>query len=337
MSEPGLTDNSKLPIDPDVKVPPSVAAASAAADAAHAAAYNTQPAPAAPSPPPPEPIPPPPPPPAPQGHTPEYFAMKGRFDQSQMVIGGLQEQMTELGTELARAEAQLRSMQAERVDPNQGQRRPGQAPRRMITDEDVNTYGPELIDFVRRAAVEAVAPEIDQTRQQVRQVSQRVGSVAQADTMGVLDRDIPDWRQINNSPRFKQWCRLPDVYSGRVRAELLNAAFQAADAPRVVAFFRGFLAEEQATGQLSSPQDQPVTIPPRQAAMSLESIAAPGAAKPAGGTTPGPAADKPVFTRAQISYFYSQQGRAAYVGRDSDRQRDEEAIFAAQRDGRVRG
>ncbi len=122
---------------------------------------------------------------------------------------------------------------------------------------------------------------------------------------------------------------------------MLNAAFQAADAPRVAAFFKGFLAEEVATGNAPAPQPEPgITSPPRQAAVSLDTLAAPGRAKPASGDSSVPA-DKPVFTHAQIAQFYRNTreaglGKGPYAGREADRKRDEVAIFTAQAEGRIR-
>ena len=116
----------------------------------------------------------------------------------------------------------------------------------------------------------------------------------------------------------------------------VNAAFQAADAPRVLAFFKGFINDEVATGQMTAPTAQPAATPaPRQAAVSLESIAAPGRARPATGDTQVPV-DKPIFTRNQIADFYTRVRQGQYNGRDQDKMRDEAAIFAAQREGRVR-
>jgi hypothetical protein len=193
------------------------------------------------------------------------------------------------------------------------------------------------VDFVTRAARGAVEPDLNQVTQQLRQTSQRVQQTARQRMEGELDGSMPEWRQLNTNPRFKQWASLPDIYSRQLRRDLINDAAKAADAPRVAAFFKAFLAEEQATGQMPTLQPPPVeTPPPRQAAVELSTLASPGRAKPAAGNGYANAADKPVFTRAQISRFYSNEGRAAYAGREADRQRDEQEIYAAQREGRVR-
>jgi len=268
--------------------------------------------------------------------------MKGRYDQASETIGSMQGQMQELGDELVRAQGSIQRLRENLSAPPQpGTPRPG-APRPLVTDADRETYGPELLDTIARVAREAVSPDLAVVQNQNRQVSQRVAQQGQGALFGDLDRDVPTWRTINVDPRFKVWCRLPDVYSGQVRGKMLNAAFQAADAPRVIAFFKGFLAEEQATGQMPTQQPLPQAgqqppPAPRQAAISLDTLAAPGRAKPATGDNPANAADKPVFTRAQIAAFYSDVRKGVYNGRDADKQRDEAAIFAAQREGRVRG
>lgn len=353
------------PVDTSVVIPASVRRAAEAANAIHAAAYKTDP-PAAPEPvaltPAPEPVAQTPAPepvaqtPAPQpvAQTPapqpvaqepqpdpadanvspeqwqhRYLSMKGRFDQSQITIGSMQQQMAELGDEMVR----LQNSMTRQPAPRPAAPAP---PPRLLTDADVQTYGPELLDVISRAAREAVAPEIQNVAQQSRQVSQQLTRQGTAGLYQQLDEKVPNWKVINVDPRFKLWCRSHDVYSRQVRGKLLNEAFQAADAPRVIAFFEGFQNEEVATGNAPAPQQQPQTPAPRQAAVQLETLAAPGRAKPAGGDSPASAADKPVFTRTEIATFYANVRKGAYAGRDADKARDEAAIFSAQREGRVR-
>ena len=344
---------AQLPIDESVKLPPSILQAAALAEAAHKAAYSgeqtptestAQPEASVETPPPPQPeVQPPPPqsvhpqqppePPVEMGSVEQehhrYLSMKGRYEQATQTIGSMQEQMQQMGDELMRLQ---RMVTQQRQAPSP----PPSPPKPLVTDKDLEAYGPELIDVVKRAALEAVSPELARLNQTTQQVRQSVVKQSQAGVYQQLGASIPNWTEINNSPRFKAWAGLRDVYSGEVRSKLLNAALQAADAPRVVAFFRGFLAEEQATGQAPEPQHEAAT--PRQAAVPLEMLAAPGRAKPApGGTMPGSPADKPIFTRAQISEFYTRVRQGAYNGRDADKARDEAMIFSAQKEGRVRG
>lgn len=350
------------PVDTSVTVPASVKAAAEAAEAAHKAAYP----PPAPEPPPeappaqPEalqltqdaPAAPPETPPAPpaleQGHIPEsgetgswehrFHGMRGRFEQSQKTLEQMQDTMTQLGDELMRTQQALQFARRGNMERRQQPPQRPQGPPQTVTKEDIDTYGPELIDLVTRAARGAVAPDLQQVTRQVRHTSQQVALTAQQRMEADLDRVLPQWREINVSPRFKQWVSLRDVYSNAVRRELINDAAQAADAPRLAAFFNAFLDEERATGQLPAttpppPQDTPPA--PRAPAVPISSLAAPGRARPASGNGIA-STDKPVFTLAQVKAFYSNEGRKAYVGRDADRQRDEQMIIEAQREGRVR-
>ena len=340
------------PVDPDVPVPPAVKAAAARAEAIHAQAYQT-PAPE----PAPQPAPPPPPVTAPVTGTPEpqsapepqpapepqaepasqpdaapdwqarYNAMKGRFDQSQGTINELQGQMSQLGDEV------MRLTQTVQARPPQLR----SVPQPLLTAEDERTFGPELIDVVKRAAQSIVAPVISEVEQRTQRLTQQVQQNTMATLYERLDNDLPDWRTINVSPRFKSWLALRDLYSGAVKRELLMDAFRRADAPRVLQFFKGFVSDEQATGQMPAPQpgaqDAPSPLP-RAPAVPLGSLSTPGRAHPA--STTGATTDKPVFTRDNIRWFYSNEGLAAYAGRPDARKTDEQRIFDAQRDGRVR-
>ena len=208
----------------------------------------------------------------------------------------------------------------------------------MLTPEDEQTYGQELIDFTRRAAQEAVAPELESNQRQIKSLEQRLTREAQVGLQHTLDVQIPEWRDINLDDRFKQWLRLPNVYSGRIRHQMLSDAYQAANAPLVVQLFRDFIADEEATGN-STPAptaEQPAQPVPRRAAASLAVLAAPGKAKPAGGDTAVPA-DKPSFTRAQIARFYATVRAGGFAGREVEKDRQEREIFSAQNEGRITG
>lgn len=359
------------PIDPNVQIPESVRRAAAKAEAYYApqppvadppVAPEPQADPAAPlQPPPPEPpvdpavapeppkprkpraaqrvaapAPAEPPPPAPPPADPDvpeaqwehrFRSMKGRYDANQGVMAQMQEQMSLMAQELARTQALLTNPVNQPPPPSS-----------LITDLDRQNYGTDLIDLTTRVAREAVEPELNAVKQDNQRLQKRVLQQSQQGVIEHLDAEIPNWREIRASERFQRWLSLPDIYSGVVRKQTIDAAYAAASAPRVLAFFRGFLAEEVATGNIDPPvASQQPTPAPRTAAVPLDTIAAPGRARPAsGGNTPAPAEDKPTFTRAMITAFYNDIRAGRWAGRDQDRAAYEQAIFAAQREGRIR-
>jgi hypothetical protein len=359
-----VNSDAKLPIDESVKLPPSVQAQIDAANATHAAAYAPEPSPQ-PDPAAAEPSPQPDPQPqpvqvAPQPEAPapeaapqpaqphdgypdknaqlsspqwrhEYLSMKGRYEQATQTLGSMQEQMTEMGDEIIRLQQVLRQA------PQQGQPQ-SQQPQSLLTEADQQIAGPEMLDLIQRAAKAALLPELQQHQQVVRNIQQTQSRAATQQIHNALFDAVPDWVAINRSPRFKSWCGSRDIYSGMPKGELLRRAFAAGDTARVIAFFKGFLSEEQATGQQPSDQSgQPYpNTPARTPAMSLEQLAAPGRAKPATGSDAPTPADKPIFTRHQISQFYADVRREAYAGREAEKNATEQAIFLAQREGRVR-
>lgn len=285
----------------------------------------------------PEPVPPPEQTPAPTTQPSggdwehRYLSMQGRYNAAQKTIGSMQEQMRELGDELVRTQQLIT-----RTAP---QEQHTQQPVKLLTDADTETYGNEIIDLVKRAARETFEPELQKVQQENQQLRQRMSRDAQLSVVQTLDRDLPNWREINRNPRFKQWLSLRDLKARVVRKKLLDEAYAAADAPSVVSFFRDFVGDEVATGNMeTTPQPQPSAQAPapRQAAVPLESLAAPGRARPASGDNAMPA-DKPVFTRGQIQQFYANVRRGVYAGREVDKDKLERQIFSAQAEGRVRG
>ena len=339
------------PIDPSVKIPAGVLAAAARADELHKSIYATEPTPAPTPEPAPEPrteaqapeaaSPPPPaaaeppvevttPPPAPEADWERrYKAMKGRYDAE---VPRLKSQLQELGEE----NAQLRqALAAARVAPQTQPETPAELQaERLITPEEEADYGVDFLAVVGKKAQEIVQPYVKKIQELERQLS-GVGEVVVQDVrsrmFSHLDDKVPSWREMNTNPAFLDWLDLPDLYSGVKRKELLAAAYERNDAPRVAAFFTGFLSQEAV---VSPAKPHPAAAAEPQ--VPLESLAAPGRAKSAGGPSSAPAAEKPIFTRADISRFYADVASGKYRGREADKNRIESLIFEAEKEGRIR-
>lgn len=356
---------TQLSADPNVRVPDHVQAAAKAAEAIHQQFYpkdDTQPpAPAKdalPQPPAPEPLhqaalepdarAPEPQPQAHEEHpapsagdqnvTAEewrhrFLSMQGRYNAAVRDNAAREEQMRQLGQELVRTQELLASVQA----TPQSQPR-AQDHGNLITDEDRANYGDELIDLARRAALSTVTPELDQLRAENQRLTQRVQHTGKRELFAALDAAVPDWRAINTDQRFKLWLRLPNIYTNQLRGNMLKAAVDGAEAPKVISLFKDFLAEASATGQQApaAPNEQPAHQPaPRTPALNLETLAAPGRARPASGDSQVPS-EKPIYSRADISKFYDDKRRGLYAGREADAQTFENDLTAAQREGRIR-
>jgi hypothetical protein len=255
--------------------------------------------------------------------------MEGRFKQGQSLIGQLQETVTELGNEVVQLQATPRYAPPTQVVPPA-------VP--MLRPEDEQTYGADFLDVAQRAALQAVAPQLQRLEQRNQQLERRLQQTSIEGINSALDREVPNWTQINLSPKFKNWLRIRDIYSGRVRQDLLKEAHSAANAARVVSFFKGFLDEEEATGSNEfGQQPSPVSALPVTPQLSLQALSTPGHMRPAQGVDPNQSAANPIWiTTGQIKAFYENIRRGVYLGRDADRANDEAIIFDCQRNCRVR-
>ena len=152
-----------------------------------------------------------------------------------------------------------------------------------------------------------MAPHLQNLEQQNIELRQRLARETRHRLDQAVEQAVPNFREIDRDPYWHRWLLSTDPLSGRMRQDLLNEAIAAADASKVVSFFRGFLQEARAADQASAPSS-------RSAASTSSS--------------------KPIYTRAQISKPYDQHRRRAYRGREAEWAGGAD-IFAAQREGRV--
>jgi hypothetical protein len=182
----------------------------------------------------------------------------------------------------------------------------------MLTRDDVQNFGTDLIDFTQRAAVQAVGPHLQALDQQNADLRQRLAVEARRNLDAIVARAIPNYQDVDRDPNWLSWLAQIDPLSGRQRQQLLNEAISDSDASRVLGFFRQFQA-----GRASSPA-------PSHAASSLS----PGRARSV------PSSGK-VYTRTEIAKLFEQHRRGAYVGREDAWARQEADIVAAGAEGRV--
>ena len=177
--------------------------------------------------------------------------------------------------------------------------------RSLISEAERQAYGDEALSVMSRAAQEVMQPFADQITQQNRALQQQLQQVKARDVYSTLDQNLPDWRRINQDQDWKDWLAQPDIYNGTSRQQLLNQAFAAGDADRVLQFFRGLLDSQQ-----SAPAA-------RTSRMSADNSQA-------------------VITNKQIEDFYDRVRRGLYEGKDKQKMAEEAQIHRAILEGRLR-
>lgn len=279
----------------------------------------------------------------------KYRVLQGKYNAE---VPRLQRQLNELmgrfeqtTQQLTATQNMLASLHQQRAAPPAGQTAAPAASTKLVKDEEIRDYGPDLIDVMRRVAREEVAPAVEQSVQPVKQqlehvnratsqAAERVVQSEQEKLFATLDREIPDWRTVNREEGFLAWLGQLDPYSGEQRGVLLKRAYERLDIPRVLTFFQGYRKENAVvTPPVAAP------APAQEAAAgsqrTLDELVAPGTPK-AGSTGAPSTAGKRIWTQAEIQRFYSDAAQGKYARMKDRRDEIERDIFAAQLEGRIR-
>jgi len=260
----------------------------------------------------------------------KYSVLEGKY---RAEVPRLHDQNRELHEQLNRVEQLLASMSPPEVNAPA----PVETPR--LTEDDVEAWGSDMVDFVKRAAAEMVAEQIqplreenDQLKAMLGQVSSTAKETAREAMLRQLAAQVPDWEAQNVDPGFLAWLNEPDIYSGVSRRQLLTDAFEQNHTARVVALFKGYQAENQPTATPSAPQTVEQETPP-QPVVNMDSLVAPG--KPSQASGDAEQGSAKYFTQQEISAFYADVRSGKYRKRPELRQQIEQEIFDAVNAGRV--
>jgi|SRR5262249_51605468 len=111
-----------------------------------------------------------------------------------------------------------------------------------LTDKDLQDYGSDVLDLAQRAARHALEPEIQRLNEQNANLARHLGIERQRNLYAALDRELPNWREIDSDPSWIGWLHGIHALSGLPRQRWLDDALARGDVHRVVALFRDYLA-----------------------------------------------------------------------------------------------
>lgn len=275
-----------------------------------------------------------------------YRSLKGKHDAELTRLKSENDRLTRalegLTGEVSNLQGVLASMQATRTSAPAAPVADEIPEDFRITAQEREDFGEELLTVAAKAAREKLSPEIATLKAEIARLNSQISGVqgyvqqdARTALFETLNREVPDWGNLNNDPGFLSWLRQVDPYSGDIRQKMLDAALEVNNSARVVAFFRGYLREQAAVAPSASPPQGSGTAATAPQKPSLETLAAPGRAS--GGTgVASPSGDKPIYSQADIARFYSDVMKGRFKGRDAEKARIEADIVAAAREGRLR-
>lgn len=258
----------------------------------------------------------------------KYNVLKGKYDKE---VPRLQHQNNSLQSQLNDMQDQLNELLSRPVQT------PESRQSQHLKPEEIEDYGADMIDVVKRAAREEFEPMIGTLREENERLRQLLGGVQQQSVMNVrdrmleqLDEAVPKWRELNQHPEFLGWLENLDAYSGERRLDMLRQAFDKNNTARVVAFFKGFLNENAA---FSTSREPGSNAAPQ---VGLDTLVAPG--RVSGDSQNRAQEGQPgrTWTQAEIQEFYRDVNRGVYRNNPTERSKLENDIFLAQRENRIR-
>lgn len=147
-----------------------------------------------------------------------------------------------LHQQLKESDTQLRQALSRLVEP---ERAPKPGPRELITQQDIDNFGADMVDMTKRAALAVVQEygaqlsaelrrEFGAMREQFGQVTERVARSQNDLFWDAVRKAVPDWPQVDADPRWIEWLDTRARGAKQTYRELAAAAVAEFDLEPVV-------------------------------------------------------------------------------------------------------
>lgn len=263
-----------------------------------------------------------------------YKTLQGMFKAE---VPRLRSEVARLTDELSTASRKL----AQRVEP------PAPAPQAPATppsSKDTEDFGGDLVEMVRRQAVDAAraefGSEITRLTDLNKDLEAKLNGVADVQVASAQDRymddlgkKVPDYQAINDDPLFLAWLDQEDVLSGVKRQEFFSRAYRGLDVDRtaklMLAFKDSLRTEPVVTPTPVEPAPSTPT-PTERLERQVQPVPTKANNPPAVPTT------GKVYSMTEIETFYREVTQGVYRGREAEQARIEADIDAAVLEGRLK-
>ena len=250
----------------------------------------------------------------------KYHTLKGMYDAE---VPRLHSQVREMQTQIQQLIADKAEIEARKVEVLQVDS--------LITDEDKEAFGPDLIDLIERATNSKVATLANREAELVKEIKElkgQLGNVTERQVVSEKDRflsslaqQVPDWETLNIDPGFLNWLQEVDPVYGIPKQVALSNAYEGGDVARVATIFnsyKGTLAPRAPKAKTGQQELQRQVAPTRTRS----------------GTPPTNSESEQYFTNQDIEQFYTDWRRGVYD--DAEAAIMEKQIHAAAAEGRIR-
>lgn len=235
----------------------------------------------------------------------KYKVMEGKY---RAEVPRLAADNRDLRSKLDALTAEIESLKSKAAEPSST----------LISSEDREKYGDDLLDVIKRAAQEQVAAkdaEINNLKLQLANIQSDTARNAEVTFYDRLSQLAPDWVSINDDQNFLKWLDEYDGLTGKRRQDLLSEAENSRDADRVSRFFNAWKSQQQTNTTSAKTALEAQVVPDTNKVVT-------------------PPKGKRFFSRAEISDFYARARRGEISA--ADMVAVEAEIHAATIEGRIR-
>lgn len=196
-----------------------------------------------------------------------------------------------------------------------------------LSEKERNLAGEDLVKVVTKIAREVTDGRLAETMPAITNRVDLLEMMGEDGYFLALDEGVPNWKAVNDEPRFMAWLNQVDPSTNRLRLDRVKRAEAMRQGLLVVEIFRAFL-EGREIGA-------PKAVEPAPRPKGLDVLVDPGNG---GGDAPA-AADgaKRNWSRREIKAHYDEKTRGDWRGREDEWRKIEIDINAAYREGRIRG
>jgi hypothetical protein len=251
----------------------------------------------------------------------KYHTLKGKFDAE---VPRLYAQVRELNTQVTQLTSDLAVANAQAAQPV-----PASTPS-LITEQDKEAFGSDLIDLIERATEAKMAGSRSleaKLTAEIAELKGKLGNVTERQVVSDKDRyesalttAVPDWQALNVDQGFLNWLAEVDPVYGMPRQYALTNAYEALDAVRTATIFNQYKKSVAPPAQSNNRADLQRQVAPTRSRTSPAPT--------------NPNLDKRVYTQQDIDTFYAEW-RRGFID-EAEAVQIEKDIHAATVEGRIR-
>jgi len=251
----------------------------------------------------------------------KYHTLKGKFDAE---VPRLYAQVREMNGQLSQLTTDLAVAKAQSAQPV-----PASTPS-LITEQDKEAFGSDLIDLIERATEAKMAGSRSleaKLTAEIAELKGKLGNVTERQVVSDKDRyesaltnAVPDWQTLNVDQGFLNWLAEVDPVYGMPRQYALTNAYEALDAGRTAIIFNQYKKSVAPPAQSNNRADLQRQVAPTRSRTSPAPT--------------NPNVDKRVYSQQDIDAFYTEW-RRGFID-EAEAVQIEKDIHAATVEGRIR-